>query len=552
MVTAAIYGRRSVDDDPSMSVDNQINRSIELCKSKGWNYTVYRDDGVSGKDTERKDFQRMMRDARAGKFQYLISYKLDRVSRSVSDFSNLINELQEMNIEFISLTENFDTSSPMGRAMMYIAAVFAQLERETIAQRIRDNMIDMAKDGFYTGGPVNFGFARAADEILIHGKTKKVSMLEVNEEETAHVMSFYDWYNEPNSSIRKTCLRANEEGIKTKNGKLWNSNQMARLLSNPLYCTADEDAYSYFKNETSVIIANSRQDFNGKNGLMYYNRRKPHKKTTRLRDESEWILAVGKHEGVIPGKLWVATQHKLKKNAAKPARAGTATKGLLAYLVKCGKCGGSMPYYPSWKDKNRGYEYGYYMCRKRKTEGKHICDQRQFNRDVLETAIVDCIKRLFSDTDFIEKSLRQANKEIQSKKAPSLKMLAKIKSQIAANETEINNLIIALGKKSIPEELITNRIKELQDLNANLYEEMSSVKQIAELAGNEEAIDIVYGNIRKFNETFDKMEFEEKRLFLRTIIKDIIITDTTAKINIYFMPRVTNSLVFSLCKDMDS
>ena len=551
MVVAAIYGRRSVDDDPSLSVDNQINRAISLCKAKNWGYIIYRDDGVSGKDTDREGFKQMMRDANKGKFQYLVCYKLDRVSRSVADFSSLLNELQELGVEFISLTENFDTSTPMGRAMMYIAAVFAQLERETIAQRVKDNMIDMAKQGYFTGGPVNFGFDLVTEEMIIRGKVKEVSRLVENEQEKQHVIDFYDWYNEPQGSVRNNCIIANKSGISTKSGKLWNPNQMARLLSNALYCIADEDAYNYFKNETNVKIVSDKKDFNGINGLMYYNRRIPHKKTTRLRDEDEWILAVGQHKGFIPGKIWAETQRKLKKNASTPPRAGTATKGLLAYLVKCGHCGGSMSYYPSWKTVD-GIEYGYYRCRRRETQGKHLCDQPNMNSYVLETTVINHIKKSLSDISFVEKAIKQARKEMLSQKAPSEKELRRIEKEIEANNTEMKNLIIALGRKTIPEELIENRIKELQEQIAELKQEMMEIKSTIDFIGSVDDINIVYHFINEFNNSFDEMDFEEKRLFLRYLIKEIVVTDYEVHIYMFFLPGIKDDLVFSSRTDKDS
>ncbi|MDO7204481.1 recombinase family protein [Paraclostridium bifermentans] len=85
-------------------------------------------------------------------------YRLDRVLRNIADFSSLIEDLQKYNISFVSIREQFDTSTPMGRAMMFIASVFAQLERETIAERVRDNMLELAKSGRWLGGTAPLGF----------------------------------------------------------------------------------------------------------------------------------------------------------------------------------------------------------------------------------------------------------------------------------------------------------------------------------------------------------------------------------------------------------
>jgi len=142
---AAIYSRKSKFTGKGESVENQI----QLCKEHGMKYldiaesdfTIYEDEGFSGGNTNRPQFQKLIKDAKAKKFDILICYRLDRISRNVSDFSQLIKDLNKYNVNFISIREQFDTTTPMGRAMMYIASVFSQLERETIAERIKDNMI---------------------------------------------------------------------------------------------------------------------------------------------------------------------------------------------------------------------------------------------------------------------------------------------------------------------------------------------------------------------------------------------------------------------------
>ena len=92
-------------------------------------FVIYEDEGFSGGNIKRPQFQKMLKDARARKFDVLICYRLDRISRNVSDFSQLIKELNKFNVNFVSIKEQFDTTTPMGRAMMYIASVFSQLER---------------------------------------------------------------------------------------------------------------------------------------------------------------------------------------------------------------------------------------------------------------------------------------------------------------------------------------------------------------------------------------------------------------------------------------
>lgn len=135
----AIYARQSVDKKDSISIESQI----EFCKYelKGGSCREYTDKGYSGKNTDRPKFQELVRDIKKGLIAKVIVYKLDRISRSILDFATMMELFQQYNVEFVSSTEKFDTSTPMGRAMLNICIVFAQLERETIQKRVTDAYI---------------------------------------------------------------------------------------------------------------------------------------------------------------------------------------------------------------------------------------------------------------------------------------------------------------------------------------------------------------------------------------------------------------------------
>ncbi len=132
----AIYARQSVDKKDSISIESQI----EFCKYelRGGNCKEYQDKGYSGKNTDRLQFQMLVEDIKRGLIARVVVYKLNRISRSILDFANMMALFQEYNVEFISSMEKFDTSTPMGRAMLNICIVFAQLERETIQKRVQE------------------------------------------------------------------------------------------------------------------------------------------------------------------------------------------------------------------------------------------------------------------------------------------------------------------------------------------------------------------------------------------------------------------------------
>ena len=129
-----IYSRKSKFTGKGESIENQI----ELCRQyiamhfgeeAAEHVLVYEDEGFFGDNLERPQFKKMMKDSQKIAFAAIVVYRLDRISRNIGDFAKLIEDLGDRHIDFISIREQFDTSSPMGRAMMYIASVFSQLER---------------------------------------------------------------------------------------------------------------------------------------------------------------------------------------------------------------------------------------------------------------------------------------------------------------------------------------------------------------------------------------------------------------------------------------
>ena len=160
----AIYTRQSVDRADSISVDSQA----EFCKREVTdekNVKTYTDKGYSGKNIDRPAFQELLRDIETGQVRRVIVYRLDRISRSVLDFANLIDVFQKHNVDFVSTMEKFDTATPVGKAMLMIVMIFAQLERETIQQRVIDAYSSRSKRGFYMGGPIPYGF-RLTDTVI--------------------------------------------------------------------------------------------------------------------------------------------------------------------------------------------------------------------------------------------------------------------------------------------------------------------------------------------------------------------------------------------------
>lgn len=160
--TIALYCRVSTDEQAQhgFSIENQKERLIAYCKSQGWdNYRLYVDDGYTGTQMDRPALQRLIQHVRDGQIHTVLVYKLDRLSRKQRDLLYLLEEEFEKNrVSFRSSTEPFDTASSLGKAMLGILAVFAQLERDTIVDRLATGLRQRVRAGKWSGGRVPFGY----------------------------------------------------------------------------------------------------------------------------------------------------------------------------------------------------------------------------------------------------------------------------------------------------------------------------------------------------------------------------------------------------------
>ena len=258
----AIYARQSVDRKDSISIESQI----EFCKYelRGGNHKDYQDKGYSGKNTDRPKFQELLADIRQGLIRRVVVYKLDRISRSILDFATMMELFQEYNVEFVSSTEKFDTSTPMGRAMLNICIVFAQLERETIQKRVTDAYYSRCQRGFHMSGAAPFGFK--LEPTTIQGIRTKMMIPDPATANIARLM--FEMYAEPSMSFGDIARYFAENNILIY-GKELKRGFISQLLRNPIYAQADLELYEFFKGQGAVVV-NDAADFAGTNGCYLY------------------------------------------------------------------------------------------------------------------------------------------------------------------------------------------------------------------------------------------------------------------------------------------
>lgn len=325
----ALYARQSVEKVDSISIESQL----EYCRheARGNPCREYIDRGYSGKNTNRPAFEQLLADVRQGKVARVIVYKLDRISRSILDFANMMQLFQQHRVEFVSSTERFDTSTPIGRAMLHICIVFAQLERETIQKRVTDAYYSRCKKGLYMGGRVPYGFAR--QQTVLDGV--RTSMFVPVPQEARQVQLIYSLYADPANSLGDLVRYLNAHGHKQLRGGMWSTARLSEMLRNPVYVRADAAVYAFFKEQGAQIL-NPAADFTGYNGCYLYKGAGGEGRSPSDLSGREVVLAP--HEGLVSSRDWLRCRLRCQQNR----RSTTTCKAKSSWLlgkVKCGRCG---------------------------------------------------------------------------------------------------------------------------------------------------------------------------------------------------------------------
>ena len=395
-----IYSRKSKFTGQGESVENQIGLcrryiAANFGEAEAERALVYEDEGFSGGTLERPQFRQMMRDSHTGGFTAVVVYRLDRISRNIGDFAKLIDDLGGRGIGFISIKEQFDTSSPMGRAMMYIASVFSQLERETIAERIRDNMRELSRTGRWLGGTTPLGFESESFTIPGRdGRARRACRLRIVPEEMALVRFIFGCFLET-GSLKDTCAELRRRGCRTRRGRDFSRFAVRGILSNPVYSAADEAAYGYFMSNGAQVCP-PRERFDGGHGVMAYDRtlQRPGK-THELRGMDEWIIAVGEHPAVIPGARWAEVQHMLELNRTKSCRRPRTGTALLSGLIFCAECGAPMR---AKLGSGRGEERPFaYICTAKERSRGSDCRMKNARGAELDGAVMSALFSIGED-----------------------------------------------------------------------------------------------------------------------------------------------------------
>ncbi|MEG1256850.1 recombinase family protein [Clostridium sp.] len=473
----AIYSRKSKYTGVGDSIENQV----QMCKDyanakyagKDLEFLIYEDEGFSGGNLNRPKFKELMDNIK--NYDVLICYRLDRISRNVADFSSTLEVLQSSNCDFVSIKEQFDTSTPMGRAMIYIASVFAQLERETIAERIKDNMLELAKNGKWSGGRVPLGYKSESTTYLDdEGKERKAVKLVQDHEELKLVKLIYETYLKE-GSLHKTEVWFTQQGIKSNGGILLEKTTLKLILQNPVYVKSTPAVITYLKDDGWNVYGEA----DGVHGLLSYNKTESvslnGKTSKRTQNKENWIAAMSSVEGIIDAEIWLKVQKQFNKNKDTFPRLGKTHNALLTGKIRCNSCKSYMKIQHGHKSTKTGETTYYYVCSMKVKSKGSLCSCKNAKVSEIETAVINEIDNLCNEREDFLKTFQAAwHKQIISNDKNIRKIT--LSKQIEDKEKQISNLVDKLSLDDSIADILIDKIKtykcelakfknELEELN---------------------------------------------------------------------------------------
>lgn len=445
------------------SIGEQTERLEKYADAMGWTVIkTFTDPGYTGADTHRPGLRELIRAVEAGRADKVVVYKLDRLSRSQKDTLYLIEDVfLKNNTDFVSMSENFDTATPFGRAIIGILAVFAQLERETIKERMTMGREARAKNGFYT-----------ASSRILTGYDYIDGLLKVNEYEAMLIKQIFQMFN-GGTPIKTIAEALNDRGLYHRSTE-WNDTTIRRLLDNRHYIGEVKFAGKWYPGRQNPIIDNDTFD--------------TAQKILKVRADSY----VGSNKHSVP----------------------------LTGFIFCGCCGGKY-HRQCWKPKSDGTKKALYMCYSKSKKSKKMivdpnCKNKTYTTDELEAIVYGEIRKLATDPEYLEKIREEIKGEREADESIQV-----IKKEIDSLSSQISKFMDLYSINRLTLQEVDDKIAPLVEKRDKLETDLRILTQPDAGALSPEEVEEL---VDSFGDILDRGELDEIRLTLTALIKKIVIT----------------------------
>lgn len=441
-----------------------------------------------------------MKDSNDKKFDLVVVWKLNRVSRRLIDILNIVDTLDKNSIAFRSLTESFETETPAGKLQLNIMGAIGEFERGTIAENVKMGMIARAREGKWNGGKV-LGYDVV--EIPSEGKKRKETKLVINEKEAMTVRRIFELYSE-GYGYKATVNRVNKEGHKSKRGNAFSTASIKEILKNPVY--------------VGKIRYNVRQDWNEKR---------------RKNINPNPILVDGEHEAIIDNKTWEKVQIILKDRSKTHNRVYDS-EFPLSGLLKCPVCGASMTISRSYHKRKDGTKKvaEYYACGNWKNKGTAVCNSNSIRAKVADEVVINKLIETINNELLLKKVINNINKNKSSKLKPKLDEMNVVNKEIDRLSSKKSSSIELFEDGILSKSELAERVKKLNEEIDTLKFRLDELKQDVMLAEGEPiSFELVNQVIKKFGEVFKGSSTRQQRKQLLNLLVSKITIDKSRNID---------------------
>ena len=497
----AIYCRVSTDEQAEFgySIDEQKRLLEEWCKANDYIiYKCYSDRGISGKNIkDRPALKELLSDAKEGKFDMVISWKINRVSRKLEDVLKIVNILEKNNITFKSYSEPFETDTPAGRMQFQMMALIGEFERGTIAQNVKMGMIAKAKTGNCCGGRV-LGYDLVPNNSPEEEKKGK-NKLEINEKEAEIVRFIFNEYSK-GKGYKAITNQINKLGYKTKKGNNFSVGSIRDILTNPVYI-----------------------------GEIRYNVRQNWSEKRRRNINPNPIRVKGKHEAIIDRELWDKVQLILESKKGKPSRIYDGEYPLTG-ILRCPKCGAGMVISRTTNTLADGTKkrIAYYCCGNWKNKGTGVCNSNTIRVDKANEYVFKRIEELVSNEAMIKAVVKNINKERKDKVKPAKRLLGDIDKELEKLDKRKRKIFEAYEDDILTKEEFQTRKNELNEKIRILEEEKKPLlNTISEDVSEEIPYEFIKDILMNFSKILNSsVSREQQKKLLHMIISEITMNES--------------------------
>lgn len=497
----AIYCRVSTEEqsENGYSIDEQERLLEEWCKKMGYViYKCYSDRGISGKNIkDRPALKELLSDAKAGKFDMVISWKINRVSRKLEDVLKIVNLLEKNNITFKSYSEPFETDTPAGRMQFQMMALIGEFERGTIAQNVKMGMIAKAKSGNWCGGRV-LGYDLVPNNSPEEEKKGK-NKLKINEKEAEIVRFIFNEYSK-GKGYKAITNQINKLGYKTKKGNDFSVGSIRDILTNPVYI-----------------------------GEIRYNVRQNWSEKRRRNINPNPIRVKGKHEAIIDRELWDKVQLILESKKGKPSRIYDGEYPLTG-ILRCPKCGAGMVISRTTNTLADGSKkrIAYYCCGNWKNKGTSVCNSNTIRVDKANEYVFKKIEELVSNEAVIKAVVKNINKERKDKVKPAKRLLGDIDKELEKLDKRKRKIFEAYEDDILTKAEFQIRKDELNEKIRILEEEKKPLlNTISEDVSEEIPYEFIKDILKNFSKVLNSnVSREQQKKLLHMIISEITMNES--------------------------